>query len=190
MDAGLAAVCGALAGAVATTGAAFAAGWWQRENSRLAVRAEHRKQRRQPREETYKNFISPISELRDLARSGEFLNGYFLDGQGRNYFTLSKSEEIAIKAQEIRQAWVDVSLAGSNGIAETATNMRLHAQKLSHHASLLAEIYTADTEDNDDRIRKHAKQFHLTGRMLSDSIEVFLSKARDVLDDDGVSKSI
>lgn len=183
-------MCGALAGAVATTGAAFAAGWWQRENSRLAVRAEHRKQRREPRQEIYRSFISLASELRDLARSGEFLGDYSIDGQGRNFFTPSLAEEIATKAQEVRQAWVDISLAGPKEIAEIASGMRMDAQKLSHHAELLSDIYNAGAEGYDGRVKKHMTQFQRTARRLNDSIGELLSRAREVLDDDGASKTV
>ncbi|MGW7548452.1 hypothetical protein ACWGKQ_46160 [Streptomyces sp. NPDC054770] len=68
MDAGLAAVLGALAGAVATTGAAFAAGWSAREQAKFAARAEHKRQRREPREKAYKAFLSEAIALRELLR--------------------------------------------------------------------------------------------------------------------------
>jgi hypothetical protein len=66
MDAGLAAVLGALAGAVATTGAAFATGWATREQAKIAARGEHRRQRRDARHGVYKEFISTASELRKV----------------------------------------------------------------------------------------------------------------------------
>ncbi|MFI8834029.1 hypothetical protein ACIGPN_23780 [Streptomyces afghaniensis] len=65
MDAGLAAVLGALAGSVATIGAALATGWAQREEARIAARAEHRRERREPRLEAYRAFISATSDLRE-----------------------------------------------------------------------------------------------------------------------------
>ncbi|MCX4865703.1 MULTISPECIES: hypothetical protein [unclassified Streptomyces] len=62
MDAGLAAVFGALAGSAGTIGAAFATGWAQRSATRITVRAEHVRQRNQPRREAYIEFMTIARE--------------------------------------------------------------------------------------------------------------------------------
>lgn len=68
MDAGLAAVLGALAGAVATTGAAFATGWSAREQAKMAARAEHLRQRRDARQAVYEEFIAAAAAHSDLTK--------------------------------------------------------------------------------------------------------------------------
>lgn len=54
---------GALAGSVATIGAALATGWAQREGARITARSEHRRQRLEPRTAIYKEFISHATQL-------------------------------------------------------------------------------------------------------------------------------
>jgi hypothetical protein len=62
MDAGLAAVLGALAGSVATIGAALATGWSAREQAKMGARAEHLRQRRDARQAVYEEFIDAAQE--------------------------------------------------------------------------------------------------------------------------------
>ncbi|MEU6391058.1 hypothetical protein [Streptomyces sp. NPDC046939] len=68
MDAGLAAVLGALAGSVATIGAALATGWSAREQARMAARAEHVRQRRDSRQAVYEEFIDAAEEHANLTK--------------------------------------------------------------------------------------------------------------------------
>ncbi|MFB6876883.1 hypothetical protein [Streptomyces sp. NPDC056323] len=68
MDAGLAAVLGALAGSVATIGAALATGWSAREQAKMAARAEHLRQRRDARQAVYEEFIDAAHAHSDLTK--------------------------------------------------------------------------------------------------------------------------
>ncbi|MFE9381107.1 hypothetical protein [Streptomyces sp. NPDC006855] len=68
MDAGLAAVLGALAGSVATIGAALATGWSAREQAKMTARAEHLRQRRDSRQSVYEEFIEVAVEHANLTK--------------------------------------------------------------------------------------------------------------------------
>ncbi|WP_405756414.1 hypothetical protein [Streptomyces sp. NBC_00073] len=68
MDAGLAAVLGALAGSVATIGASVATGWSAREQARTAARAEHLRQRRDARQAVYEELITAAHAHSDLTK--------------------------------------------------------------------------------------------------------------------------
>ncbi|MDI1452471.1 hypothetical protein NHG22_01325 [Streptomyces sp. ATE26] len=57
MDAGLAGVLGALAGAVSTAGAALVTGWSARETATIGARAQHLQERRGAREACYTKFL-------------------------------------------------------------------------------------------------------------------------------------
>ncbi|MEV7579819.1 hypothetical protein [Streptomyces erythrochromogenes] len=68
MDAGLAAVLGALAGSVATIGASVATGWSAREQAKTAARAEHVRQRRDARQAVYEELITAAHAHKDLTK--------------------------------------------------------------------------------------------------------------------------
>lgn len=101
MDAGLAAVCGALAGSLGTIGAALASGRAQRAGVEIAARADHRKSRREPREAVYKKFIASVVVLFDWE--------YYDDEPNQD-------DELHQLLLVIRDAWSDVALAGPTKI--------------------------------------------------------------------------
>lgn len=93
MDAGLAAVLGAVAGAVAT----FVTGRTSRDQAQFAAKVEHVRQRREGRELAYRGFVSAAAKVRDL----------YLDevwgGQTPGAFVAAVSE--------LEDRWLDVTLA-------------------------------------------------------------------------------
>jgi hypothetical protein len=97
MDAGLAAVCGALAGSLGTIGAALASGRAQRAGAEIAARAEHRKSRRDPREAAYKDYAASVAVLLDWE--------YYDDEP-------SQDDELHPLLVDIRKAWTEVIFAG------------------------------------------------------------------------------
>lgn len=87
---------GALAGAVIT-------GWWQREGIRITVRAEHKKERHQPRTDAYKAFIRSAIALRDRV----------LDNYG--YEDSTEDEEKRLRS-EMNALWTDLVFLGPNSV--------------------------------------------------------------------------
>ncbi|MCD9592326.1 hypothetical protein [Streptomyces sp. 8ZJF_21] len=115
MDAGIAAVCGALAGGVATIGAALATGWSQREGARIAARAQYINEVRQPRREAYRGLISSATELSTAAAS----EAIALESERMNQ-ALSLGEPI-------EKSWLDISLLGPKRALVRASQVRRDA---------------------------------------------------------------
>lgn len=108
MDAGLAAVCGALAGSLGTIGAALATGRAQRAGAEIAARAEHRKARREPREAAYKKYATSVAVLMDWE--------YYDDEPNQD-------DELHPILLDIRQAWTDVLFAGPKRVTAPADHL-------------------------------------------------------------------
>lgn len=180
MDAGLAAVLGAGAGALATTGAALATGWASREQAKITARAEHRRQRREPRREIYKQFIDAASTaewymtmlplLIATANVGEPLEEPSAADHAQHCRTL---------ADDVRKAWLDVVLAGPAEVAQAASEIEECCRKLSISANSFAEGDASSSLERDCR--------ELTKR-FSSQLPRFIDQAREALDDDGSGK--
>ncbi|MGW3760714.1 hypothetical protein [Streptomyces sp. NPDC005131] len=183
MDAGTAAVLGALAGSVATIGAALATGWAQREGARITARSEHRRERREPRHDVYKEFISALTAMRFMA----------------SVFAIDAEHAPDNIDDELMGRWLEVvnrigpkaietTLAGPKDVAKAA--IRLHQLGDDIYIRLkYLERLLASNEANDQAIRvmvrrllfEEAKQFQ---RRADD----FIFTAQAALDDDGSRK--
>ncbi|MFE7466347.1 hypothetical protein ACFU6R_19870 [Streptomyces sp. NPDC057499] len=178
MDAGLAAVCGALAGAAATIGASFAAGWWQRENARIAVRAEHRKERRAPRYEAYRAFVSAAAGMAEAARDGDT--------------DPAAMENFRALSNELKTQWLEVSLLGPKHVLTSARAVHskaLDIEECLRRASVLGVNEDGETEESRQRI---TDQYYSNARDLNDAanavysaLTIFAESAQKAMDDDG-----
>jgi hypothetical protein len=183
MDAGLAAVLGAMAGSVATIGAAFATGWSQREGAKIAARVEHRKDRRQPRYDAYREFIDAVSVLRDIPQA--------------------PAENIEQRVHEagarIKEAWLTVSLLGPESVQNVATSIRNKC--VDFETTIRATMGTPRSIDIDNfwMNRNRPDDRRMQGRImmaelmagrseLDDALQDYISAAQRVLDDDGSAK--
>ncbi|MEU0339412.1 hypothetical protein ABZ092_10585 [Streptomyces bobili] len=192
MDAGLAAVLGALAGAVGTTMAGMATGWASREQAKITARSEHLRQRREPRQVAYGDLLRAAAALRDhmmpmyglppeevqVARPE--LNGEFCN-QGQTL------------ALAIRESWLNVVLAGPVSLAEGAEAVEHAASRLSLYCQLheaLVTIATAGvggdvvTDRNTLTGYREARSAFLE---LSERLAEFMRLCQPVLDDDGTN---
>ncbi|MGI5511134.1 hypothetical protein [Streptomyces sp. CA-106131] len=185
MDAGTAAVLGALAGSVATIGAALATGWAQREGARITARSEHRRQRREPRHGAYKAFIAEASGFRDYV--GVFTVSYTVFPYDRVDVMFSgRCEELA---DAVREKWVDVALAGPKKLADIATSLERLSNVLVFRVVGLRRLLdsegrTQETSTYDsikELIAKDAEEFE-------SELDRFISVAQATLDDDGSLK--
>lgn len=129
MDAGLAAVLGALAGSVSTIGASIATSRAQREEARIAARASNRQQLRAPRENAYRAFIESSMALlnqTDIFRS---------DPTATDHVTPELSELVDGLAKTVTEKWLDVALAGpptaeqaARAIMKTAGDVHIYVR--------------------------------------------------------------
>ncbi|WP_157877173.1 hypothetical protein [Streptomyces odonnellii] len=183
MDAGLAAVCGALAGALATIGAALTAGRAQREAARIAARAEHQRQRRQPREGAYREFIAATEALRKAIGQRD-LGPYKV-----STFTSAYVYECRTHAASVASLWLDIALAGPKAASAAAAEVARTANVIS---SLCAELEAIREDHEANPSRKPPPEadallagFELTVQPMEQSLSKFIGTARDALDDNG-----
>ncbi|MFE7712994.1 hypothetical protein ACFU6I_46395 [Streptomyces sp. NPDC057486] len=182
MDAGLAAVLGALAGSVATIGAALTTGWTQREGVRITARSEHRSQRREPRNSSYKKFITEASRLRDLAAAFTVAHAEF------PYETVDSvfAGRCEIATRTVQETWVDVALAGPKQVSEAAAKLERLSNALAFRILGLHRLVSDESRMLTDRaldgikdvIAGEAEEFDRT-------LDVFVLLAQAALDDDG-----
>ncbi|MFF4907201.1 hypothetical protein ACFY2T_20280 [Streptomyces sp. NPDC001260] len=190
MDAGLAAVLGALAGAVATTGAALATGWSAREQAKIAARAEHRRQRRDARQVVYEEFISAALAHENhagrifVAPVPEDAAGLDLVVRGCGY---SNWDAISTESHghhiNLLKFSTRVQLAGPKEITRAAMQVNEHSGRvMSSFLEIPAGLLGA--EPLPDRFRKGLSRW----LELEDAISNFTEVARLALDDDGTSR--
>lgn len=175
MDSGLAAVLGALAGAAGTVGAGFATGWAQRQVARIAASTEHIRQRREPREQVYKDFAEAVSQLRDLKPSRGFTEST-VDPELVNAYRIT--------AAHIKKKWLEVALAGPESVSEIAGTLEQQAQELAQLVygfnAIRVSMGLNTVQPGIDGI----ETFDEYGRL----VQSFITKAQAALDDDGIKK--
>ncbi|MGW2052381.1 hypothetical protein ACWCOZ_00425 [Streptomyces sp. NPDC001840] len=183
MDAGLAAVCGALAGALATIGAALTAGRAQREAARIAARAEHQRQRRQPREGVYREFIAAAEALRNAIGQRE-LGPYKV-----STFTSTYVYECRTRAASVASLWLDIALAGPKDVSAMAADVARTANVISSLCAELEAIRAANEANPADDLPPEVDAllagFELTVLPMEQSLSKFIGTAQDALDDNG-----
>lgn len=116
---------GALAGALATTGAALVAGWASREQARISARVEYRKLLAEPRREAYRRFVEAatayLEHLEKLTATRRVDSAFVQEAMGLT--------------RPVREAWASVALAGPDSASDCAGDFRKecarHAQSLS-----------------------------------------------------------
>lgn len=161
MDAGLAAISGALAAAVATVGAAFAAGWAQREGVQLTIRAEDRKDLRLPRFEAYLSLLTHATNLRRLAAQGVTDESTVLDA-------------MQAEVDAIEKLWPTVALRGP---ADVAT----HAEEINNGAQSLYAFYRMAVEGTAGKPAREARTLNALLNVLKESTDSFKSSAQKAL---------
>ncbi|MGA5469218.1 hypothetical protein ACPCUK_10360 [Streptomyces arboris] len=171
MDAGLAAVLGAAAGALATTGAGLVAGWSAREQARITARSEHQRQRREPRHEVYKRFIDAASDMEHHTGPGSLLAEPVHDEElniMEHYVDLLQT-----LAYKVKEAWIEVALVGPREVEAVASQIERCSQGLRDTASAVSR-----------------RSFHLgySAGDLTPMLEGFITAAREALDDDGTAR--
>ncbi|MEW9519338.1 hypothetical protein [Streptomyces tubercidicus] len=174
MDAGTAAVLGALAGSVATIGAAMATGWAQREGARITARSEHRRERREPRYNAYKEFIAEATRMRnasavwgiDLSHTSE------VDDEIIDYWRLVENA-LKNKAR-------DVVLAGPTKVTKAVIELERLATELVVEFMTYRDVVGQEPLQSEMR-----RQLLLKAREFESALVSFKLSAQVALDDDG-----
>jgi hypothetical protein len=185
MDSGIAAVLGALAGSVATIGAAIAAGWAQREGARIAVRSEHRRERREPRHAVYRELLKGATAFNTTIGRYEFF-----DAEVPEDLHLQETEISSLlqKQAEVNKAAIDVALAGPKEVSEVALKLSKSSDEVFLYVAALAGL--AGTEQaTDQRTWVYAtKRATNASKQYGRTLEEFVLRAQEALDDDGSRK--
>lgn len=182
MDAALAAVCGAVAGSLATFGAALATGWSQREGAKIAARANHRRDQREPRHNVDREFISSAVSLREQV--GDLIGFDF--PPPIEHFTSAYAQRAFELSDQIKEKWLEVALTGPKSIINSASSI----QRGSHHlASLLTDLSSSsaqyDATQIPDFTARRTAAAKTIAEALSRKIDEFVVLAQTALDDDG-----
>ncbi|WP_431950475.1 hypothetical protein [Actinacidiphila sp. bgisy167] len=181
MDAGTAAVLGALAGSVATVGAALATGWAQREGARIAVRAEHRRERREPRLAAYKEFISVASAFRSES------SPYTIPGLIPDDLEDEAADSISEAAAELKRSAMDVALAGPRRVSKDAIRIERLGNHLAISIRLFVHFAPQANAAIDEKLFQRMRRRGVVSlaRKVNRAIDTFLLRAQAALDDDG-----
>ncbi|WP_156107371.1 hypothetical protein [Streptomyces violaceusniger] len=176
MDAGLAAVLGAIAASVGSVAAAFA----QHETARISARADHRRERRQPRHDTYRVFIQQVI----LVKERVAYDGY--------EDTTFNEEEALIKS--VHESWIDVSLLGPQPVISSASRLRDDALEVVQLMAITRRLQERITymDEEDDAIEEALDDYgssvdylYEAAQTLTRSVDQFSTVASASLDDDG-----
>ncbi|MEU5959070.1 hypothetical protein [Streptomyces sp. NPDC047525] len=180
MDAGLAAVLGAVVGAAGTGTAGFLTGWWnartaqrqsqvQADQARWQLHFEHTRDLREPRRRAYTAFIAQTRLVdRELGR----------------YNTSTEYDLNALHTQieRLDHLGIEVMLEGPDGIVAPAQQVIDLAHKSIRPLRLVARA----REDNDsDALAAARNNLASAGQYFAESVREFTHQARTVLSDDG-----
>ncbi|MEU6252409.1 hypothetical protein [Streptomyces sp. NPDC047043] len=189
MDAGLAAVLGALAGAVATTGAAFATGWSAREQAKMAARAEHLRQRRDARQAVYEEFIAAAAAHSDLTKilllpvpeDFEDMERLRLLPEGMDLQDVIRESESLHKT--LREIATRVQIAGPKEVSAAATVVEDNSREVSASLGVMRVPTLAEIPGwtLSEKWREGCTRFV----NFSGAVDEFAEKARIALDNDG-----
>ncbi len=176
MDAGLAAVLGALAGSVATIGAALATGWAQRESALITVRSEHRRDRREPRQNAYKEFISIAHRMRNLTAA------WAVDVNLTPEIDDTREEAWSQTERTLKQVATDAVLAGPTPVAKAAIELTQSATQLVINLKTYRQCVA---EGQGRLVREMRRQLFVSATEFDAALSGFMLIAQSALDDDG-----
>ncbi|WP_164274356.1 hypothetical protein [Streptomyces rubrogriseus] len=186
MDAGLAAVCGALAGALGAVGAAWATSRAQWKSARLTVRAEHLRQRHDNRAAHYKTLLSAVSDLQGALNGGSYFPGNEL-----HRFTEEYCDAVETCVKKLRDAVENVALFGPREPRDLAIRIFRTAEITMWAVFELGSINSASgvTYPEPEDVRRSLTTVRSGKDNLSELLDAFSESARVALDDDGTGLS-
>ncbi|MGW8884743.1 hypothetical protein [Streptomyces sp. NPDC055749] len=182
MDAGLAAVLGALAGATGAVGAGLVTGVSQWKTAKFGARAEHTRQRREFRQASYRKFIEAHWSFAEIVDSF-----YFEQYPTPEIFTIQTAERLEESWKGLQAAFLDVALAGPKEVAHAAEEQNSAVRVTAKRFHEIALCYTGADGYERDAIPGFFQS--LQGITTELGIRDFLDVAPIALDNDGSDKS-
>jgi NACalpha-BTF3-like transcription factor len=185
MDSGIAAVLGALAGSVATIGAALATGWAQREGARIAARSEHRRERREPRHAVYRDLLEAATTFHGVIGHYEFFDAEVPEDLHLQEEDISGllQKQVAVKKNAI-----EVALAGPKEVSEAAMKLAKWSDEIFLYATALTGLSEAEQAADQRTWRYTIKRATNASKQYGRALEEFVPSAQAALDDDGSRK--
>ncbi|MFD7565802.1 hypothetical protein ACFV7O_21665 [Streptomyces tendae] len=183
MDAGLAAVLGALAGSVATIGAALATGWAQREGARITARSEHRRERREPRHTAYREMIEAATSLRDMTVQYELFDASEISSDVH----LREQDILGLHAKQalVRKRAIEVALVGPAPVGEVAMRVASVSNHLFLFVTALSGFLNAPEPIDDHTWSYSLRKAESLSKEYGQEVDQLISLAQAALDDDG-----
>ncbi|MCT9087321.1 hypothetical protein N4G70_00380 [Streptomyces sp. ASQP_92] len=175
MDSGIAAICGALVGALTAFGTSTLTYRAQRETTRATVRAEYRKEVREPRRDAYRKLISVGMDLAERAR-GELI-----------WAEQSHVSQALNLKDAVDQSWLEISLLGPANTLNAATEVRRNAYLVFDCLwSLYAFWNSTLAEDEEARSNRLAQELESSAFPLLEAVLDLSRSAQLALEDTGV----
>ncbi|WP_143074789.1 hypothetical protein [Streptomyces mangrovisoli] len=180
MDAGVAAVLGAVTGSISGVIGSITAGRAQREGVRMTVRSEHAKERHQPRRDAYKAFLQVLLDLEARLTMDAYED--------------STPEEEKQLRSELDARWIDVVLAGPEAVTVVGYVVRNAVDDVFAHMAECRQLMQRAIEDYADEDEEEAarqeyedslNRLHEFTQLLVDSVNAFGTVASKILDRDG-----
>ncbi|MEU0761995.1 hypothetical protein ABZ351_20230 [Streptomyces microflavus] len=179
MDAGLAAIGGALAGAIAAVGGAMIHARSQRATTRDNIRAEYQKETREARRNAYASLHSAAKTLALIAGS----DGIWSDAEGLR--------DAWQEEDRLEVAWDEIGFLGPVNVISAAENVRHYALDAlrglralwSFHQESPSRRSVAQEEQHANAL---SQQLDLASTALMQAVEEFREEAGKALGDVGL----
>ncbi|MEU6509266.1 hypothetical protein [Streptomyces sp. NPDC046942] len=177
-----------LAVATITSFTAIASSWLGarsgRLNAEIAVRAEHRNQRRDPREAAYREFLTAASRLRDSLASVTMVRPV-----ERDRFTQEFVEAHPVMAASVKAAWLEVALAGPKSVRDAATEFEASSRGAAIMATMIRHGFDTAAVDADMTRVDMIRDFVAEVDKLNSALGKFIELAQISLEDDGTIRA-
>ncbi|MGW0633583.1 hypothetical protein [Streptomyces sp. NPDC002758] len=190
MDAGLAAVLGAVAGAIGTSLAGVSTGWASQQQAKIAARSAHQLERRQSRETAYRAFMRAADTLHEhvapMVSSWGMAEGFVIRRTPNQDFC----DEAAAHGGVLRDAWLEVSLLGPSSVLDPAVSVLELGKDVFGGCSLvfmLSHIDLSEEPEMRDEIAYAQQRTRDATSQFGKKIQEFGKSAQRALDDDGAS---
>jgi hypothetical protein len=186
MDAGLAAVLGAVAGAIGTTTAGLSTGWAAQRQAKITARSAHLLKRGESREIAYKAFLAAATTLREhlITRVGVALPDEYDDR------VPPPDQAFCTEADNLyttlRNAWLEVSLVGPESVLEPAGAIADAADDLVRHSKVISALSRVPSARAQIQTFRNAAKENM--QRLSRNIREFSKLAQQALDRDGTDR--
>jgi hypothetical protein len=181
MDAGIAAVLGAVTGSISGVVGSVMAGRAQREGVLMTVRSDHAKERHQPRRDAYKAYLQVLLDLDARLNTPAYED--------------STPEEEKQLRSELDARWIDVALVGPEVITIVAAAVRNAVDGMISHMGECRRLLNNCLQDAPDEFGAASQAYEDAINAadkfrdeLADCIDTFGAASSRILDIDGTER--